>query len=126
MAVSCETMLGPGKHRSGCSQSAIGWIKGPPMEDLEKLPKELKGSAILQVEQQYELTNKPLELVSLAAYESEDGLVGHQWKERPIGRANFICLSTGECQGQEVGVGGQASRAGGGYRERSGQHLKCK
>jgi hypothetical protein len=47
-----------------------------------------------------------LERVSLAAYESEDGLVSHQWKERPIGRANFICLSTGEGQGQEVGVGG--------------------
>jgi hypothetical protein len=44
--------------------------------------------------------------MSLAAYVSEDGLVGHQWKERPIGRANFICLSTGKCQGQEVGVGG--------------------
>jgi hypothetical protein len=42
------------------------------------------------------------ELVSLAAYVSEDGLVGHQWKERPIGRANFICLSTGERQGQEL------------------------
>jgi hypothetical protein len=42
--------------------------------------------------------------VSLAAYVSEDGLVGHQWKERPIGHANFICLSTGERQGQEVGV----------------------
>ena len=46
------------------------------------------------------------ELVSLATYVSEDGLVGHQWKERPIGLANFICPSTGECQGQEVGVGG--------------------
>jgi hypothetical protein len=44
--------------------------------------------------------------MSLAAYESEDGLIGHQWKEKPIGRAKFICLSTGECQGQEVGVGG--------------------
>jgi hypothetical protein len=43
--------------------------------------------------------------VSLAAYVSEDDLVGHQWKERPIGHANFICLSTGERQGQEVGVG---------------------
>jgi hypothetical protein len=43
--------------------------------------------------------------VSLSAYVSDDGLVSHQWKERPIGRANFICLSTGECQGQEVGVG---------------------
>jgi hypothetical protein len=52
-------------------------------------------------------TNQPpLQLVSLAAYESEDGLVGHHWKERPIGLTNFICLSTGERQGQEVGVGG--------------------
>jgi hypothetical protein len=40
----------------------------------------------------------------LAAYVSEDGLVGHHWKERPIGLANFICLTTGERQGQEVGV----------------------
>jgi hypothetical protein len=31
---------------------------------------------------------------------------GYHWKERPIGLANFICLSTGERQGQEVGVGG--------------------
>jgi hypothetical protein len=48
--------------------------------------------------------------MSLAAYESEDGLVGHHWKERPIGRANFICLSTGERQCQEVRVGGCGSR----------------
>jgi hypothetical protein len=47
----------------------------------------------------------PPELVSLAAYVSEDGLVSHQWKERPLGLANFIRLSTGEHQGQEVGVG---------------------
>ena len=47
IAVSCETMPWPGKHRSGCSQSAIGWITGPPMEELEKVPKELKGSAAL-------------------------------------------------------------------------------
>ena len=51
-----------------------------------------------QVEQQYELTSRPPELVSLAAYVSEDGLVGHLWKERPIGRADLICLSTGEPQ----------------------------
>jgi hypothetical protein len=43
--------------------------------------------------------------VSLAAYVSEVGLVGHHWEESPIGLANFICLSTGERQGQEVGVG---------------------
>ena len=64
------------------------------------------------MEQQYELTSTPLELMSLAAYESEDGLVGHQWKERLVGRANFICLSTGERQGQEVGVGGWRSEWG--------------
>ena len=68
------------------------------MEELEKIPKELKGSEILYVEQQCELSSTP-ELLSLAAYVSKDGLVGHQWKERPIGRANFICLSTGEHQG---------------------------
>jgi hypothetical protein len=34
-------------HRSGCSQSAIGWITGPPMEELEKISKELKRSATL-------------------------------------------------------------------------------
>jgi hypothetical protein len=50
--------------------------------------------------------------VSLTAYISEDGLVGHHWKERPIGLANFICLSTGERQGQEVGVGGKGSGGG--------------
>ena len=76
------------------------------MEELEKVPNELKGSATLQVEQHYELTSTP-ELLILAAYVSKDGLVGHHWKERPIGHTNFICPSTGECQGQKVGVGGQ-------------------
>ena len=46
-----------------------------------------------------------------------DGLVGHHWKEAhwsyklymPQYRGtNFICLSTGERQGQEEGVGGGA------------------
>jgi hypothetical protein len=60
------------------------------------------------VEQQYELTSTP-ELLNPAAYVSEDGLFGHQWKERPIGLANFICPSTGERQGQKVGVGGEGS-----------------
>jgi hypothetical protein len=44
--------------------------------------------------------------MSLAAYVSEGGLVGHHWEERPLGIANFICLRTGKRQGQEVGVGG--------------------
>jgi hypothetical protein len=58
------------------------------------------------VEQHYELTSTP-ELLTLATYISKDGLVGHHWKERPIGLANFICPSTGEHQGQKGGVGGQ-------------------
>jgi hypothetical protein len=40
-----------------------------------------------------ELEKAPPELMSLAAYVSEDGLVGHHWEERPLGLANFICLS---------------------------------
>jgi hypothetical protein len=44
--------------------------------------------------------------MSLAAYVSEDGLVGHHWKKKPIGLANFICPSTGERQGLKGGVGG--------------------
>jgi hypothetical protein len=56
------------------------------MEELEKVTKELKGSATLQVEQQYELPSTPHtpELVSLAAYVSEDGLVDHQCKRGPL------------------------------------------
>jgi hypothetical protein len=45
--VACEAMPVPGKHKSGCSQSTIGWNTGPPMEELEKVPKKLKGSATL-------------------------------------------------------------------------------
>jgi hypothetical protein len=49
--------------------------------------------------------------VSLGKYLSEDGLVGHQWKERLIGLAKVICCSTGECQAKKWewvgrGVGG--------------------
>jgi hypothetical protein len=61
--------------------------------------------------------------VSLVAYVAEDGLVSHQWEERPW---KIIGPSTGECQGQEVGVGGMGglgSRAGGGYRGLSERKL---
>ena len=75
------------------------------MEELEKVSKELKRSATLSVEQHYELTSTP-ELLTLAAYVSKDDLVGHQWKESSNGQANVICPSTGECQGQKMGMGG--------------------
>jgi hypothetical protein len=57
IAISCESMPVPGKYRSGCSQSSIGWNTGSPMKELEKEPKELKESATLWEEQQYELTS---------------------------------------------------------------------
>jgi hypothetical protein len=47
IAVSCEAMPMPGKYRSGCSQSSIGWNTGPPMKEVEKITKELKGSTTL-------------------------------------------------------------------------------
>jgi hypothetical protein len=34
-----------------------------------------------------------------------------------LGLAKIICPSTGECQGQEAGVGRLGTRAWGGYRE---------
>ena len=57
------------------------------------------------MQQHYKLISTP-ELLTLAAYVSKDGLVGHHWKERPISLANFICLSSGVCQGQDVVVVG--------------------
>jgi hypothetical protein len=54
--------------------------------------------------------------VSLVAYVAEDALVGHQWGGDPLGITKIICPSTGECQGQEAGVGGLGNRAGGVYR----------
>ena len=54
--------------------------------------------------------------MSLAAYVAEDGLSQPSLRGEALGLANIICLSRGECQGQEVGVGGLGSRAGGGYR----------
>jgi hypothetical protein len=82
------------------------------MEELEKVPKELKGPATLYVEQQYEPTNT-LIAVSLVAYVAEDGLVSHHWKERSIGLANFICPSTGNTRAKKWEWAGRG--VGGGY-----------
>jgi hypothetical protein len=73
------------------------------MEDLEKVPKELKQSATLLVEQHYDLISTPRTRVS--SY-----ICSRRWTSQPSLRreapflANFICPSTGERQGQEVGV----------------------
>lgn len=49
----------------------------------------------------------------IASYETAiSGLSSLHWEERPLGIENFICPSTGEHQGQEVGVGGYRRRLG--------------
>jgi hypothetical protein len=48
---------------------------------------------------------------------SNDGQLGYLLLHMQL---KIICPITGECQGQEVGVGGSESRTGGGYRELSG------
>ena len=85
------------------------------MKELEKVTKELKGSATLQEEQQYELTSTPQSCVSSCK-------CSRGWPSQPsmggeaLGLSKVICPSTGECQGQEAGMGGLGSRVGGGYR----------
>ena len=72
--------------------------------------------------------------MALVAYVAEDGLVGRSsMAGEALGSVKVLCPSIGECQGQEVGVGGLVSR---GRREgiegfqrgtqERGQHLKCK
>jgi hypothetical protein len=39
--------------------------------------------------------------VALAVYVAEDGLIGHQWEERPPGPVKALCPSIEECQDQE-------------------------
>jgi hypothetical protein len=57
------------------------------MEELEKISKQLKGAAMLLVEQHYELTSTP-KLLTVAVYVSKDCLKGHHWKESPVGHAH--------------------------------------
>jgi hypothetical protein len=87
--------------------------------ELEKVPKEEKGSATLYEEQQYELTSTPRACVSSC-------ICSRGWPSWPslggkaLGLAKIICPSTGERQGQEARVGGLRSRAEKGYRGLSG------
>ena len=53
--------------------------------------------------------------MSLVAYVTEDGLVGHQWEERPWVLGRSYAPVQGNAS-QEVGVGGLGIRVGGGYR----------
>jgi hypothetical protein len=57
--------------------------------------------------------------VSLAAYVSEDGLVGHHREERPLGIANLYAPVQGNARAKKW-KWVEGSRAGGGYTELSG------
>ena len=46
----------PENYRSGCSQPSFGQSTGSLVKKIEKVPKELKGFAAPEEEQQYELT----------------------------------------------------------------------
>jgi hypothetical protein len=85
------------------------------MTELENVPKELKGSTTLEEEQQYELTSTPIAHVSSCIC-SRVWLSLTSMEGDTFGLLKIICPSKRECQGQEVGVGGLGSRAGGGYR----------
>ena len=94
------------------------------MEELEKVPKELKGSANLQVEEQYELTSNP------RACNVCFCIFNRRWPSWPsLGReAPWSCKLY---MPQYRGMPGPRSGSGwvgeqGRYRGLLGQHLKCK
>ena len=103
----------PGNYRSGCSQSSIGWNTGPLMKEVEKVSQELKGSATLYEEQQFELNpqSSVFSCICSRGWPSWPSMGG-----KALGLAKIICPSTGECKGQEAGVGELGSRVRGGYR----------
>jgi hypothetical protein len=98
-AISWEALPVPNKYRSGCSQPSIGLSTGSLMKELEKVPKDLRAELFLNLiggttiwTNQYFQSSLGLttsqrkymvKLMPLAAYVAEDGLVGHQWRERP-------------------------------------------
>jgi hypothetical protein len=58
-----------------------------------------------------------VELVALAVYVAEDGLISHQLVGEALGPMKALCPSIGECQGQEwEWVGWEAGGGGGGGR----------
>jgi hypothetical protein len=61
--------------------------------------------------------------MSLVAYVAEDGLVGHQWEERPLVLRRLYAPVQGNARDLEVGVGELGSRVEGGYRVLSDRKL---
>jgi hypothetical protein len=60
----------------------------------------------------WNVEHKCLGSMAPAAYVAEDGLVGHQWEEKPL-VLWWLYAPVGEFQGQEEGVGGLVCRGSG-------------
>jgi hypothetical protein len=105
----------PGKYRSGGSESAIEWNTWPPMEELEKRPKELK--RLLSYKRNSNTYKSiPTQLLSLTAYVAEDDLITHHWEENPLVFQRLYVPIQGNMK-SEAGVGGLENRVGGGIRD---------
>ena len=63
----------PHKYRSGHLQSSIEYNTGSPNEGARESTQGAEGLGLGLVG-----------LMALAAYVAEDGLVDHQWEERPL------------------------------------------
>jgi hypothetical protein len=71
----------PDKYRSGCSQPTIELSTGSPMKELEKGPfRAPRGSTKPPTKEYIHMVG----LMSPGAYVVEDGVVSHQWEERPL------------------------------------------
>ena len=61
--------------------------------------------------------------MSLAAYVAEDGLVGHQWEERPLVLQRFYAPVQGNARARNKAWVGWGAGLGGGYRGLSERKL---
>jgi hypothetical protein len=90
------------KFVSKVNETNMGWIPGESIQGAKEICNP--------VVQHYELTST-LELLTIAAYVSKDGLVGRHWKERPLDRQTLYAPVQGnirakkwEWVGRGVGV----------------------
>ena len=58
--------------------------------------------------------------MSLAAYVTEDGPVGHHWEDRPLDLATLYAPVQGNARAKKWEWVGRGARQEGGYRELSG------
>ena len=106
----------PDKYRIRCSQSTIGLNTVSRMEELEKVPRELKGFATSQEEQQYETMCTP-EVIGTKPPNKEytwrdpwfQPICSRGWSRQSpmggeaLGPVKALCPIVGECHSGEAG-----------------------